>query len=154
MRILVFSDSHGTFNKMKKAIEEQTESKDIIFCGDGEREIDRAKELFPDKNFYCVRGNNDYVLNFPYTSIIELENKKIMFTHGHGYGVKSSLDDLIFSAKSNNVDIVIFGHTHIAHRDYIDGLHILNPGSCGYFYSSFATIDIINTQIVTNIIML
>ena len=152
MRILVFSDSHGDLKLIKKIISEQNEVQNIIFCGDIEDDILRIKEMFPDKTYHIVRGNNDYNPQFPLQIITEIATKKIMITHGHTYNVKSSLSDLVFVAKQNEVDIVVFGHTHIPYSNYDDGLYVLNPGSCGFYKPSYATIDISYSGVFVNIV--
>ena len=64
-------------------------------------------------------------------------------THGHKHRVKQGLGGLLSSARTANVDIVMYGHTHVAdcHREE-DGLWVLNPGSCGYAGGSAGIIEI------------
>ena len=61
--------------------------------------------------------------------LIELENKKILMTHGHEYGVKSSLLNLNYRAKELGADIALYGHSHIAAIEKHDGIWFVNPGS-------------------------
>lgn len=57
------------------------------------------------------------------------KNIKILFSHGHTFGVKYSLDRIYYKAKEIGAKIVLFGHTHCRYYSYEDGVHILNPGS-------------------------
>ena len=58
-----------------------------------------------------------------------LEEEKY-FTLG-GYGIYLIHNRKNVSAKSENTDFVIFGHSHKYFHEYIDGVCWLNPGSCG-----------------------
>ncbi len=50
-------------------------------------------------------------------------------THGHNQRVKFGIDNLLWSAREENCDIVVFGHTHNPLSTYIGNIHILNPGA-------------------------
>ena len=154
MRILVFSDSHGDFTKMDKAVRMHKSAEVIIFCGDGLNEIEYEEQFYKDRIFHKVRGNNDMFSSEDKTKIVKIENKTILITHGHSFFVKSSLDNLINKAKSVKADIVVFGHTHKAYQNYEDGLYVLNPGSASYhsYPRTYGYIDIINNSIITNIV--
>ena len=45
MRILVLSDTHGDFNRMMKAVNQQPTAEVIIHCGDGEEQVLPQKEF-------------------------------------------------------------------------------------------------------------
>lgn len=146
MRIVVFSDTHGSSGAVEKIIAKNPDVRNFIFLGDGEREIERARSLHTDIEFCCVCGNCDYHSFNPDTDIFVREGHKIIFTHGHNHGVKYSLDRLYQLAKNNRADIALFGHTHCRHLEYRDGIYLLNPGSAALPRdgkgSSYAFIDI------------
>lgn len=153
MRILVVSDTHGDFNTLRKVVTAHQEADVIVHCGDGSRDVDRLRDIFPEKNIINVRGNCDLGAND--VSLIEIfmvQGKKIMVTHGHLFDVKYGLNRIIYEAKDTNVDVVLFGHTHNAVADYEDGLFILNPGSCCGYNATFGYVDITKSGVVTNII--
>ncbi len=154
MRILVVSDTHGDFYSLKKAIDQQKTAEVVIHCGDSKDELDEIKMCYPDKAFYCVKGNCDLGSTLPMVETITLENKKILITHGHMYNVKLSLYPLCCAAREEKADIVLFGHTHNAISEYDDGLYILNPGSLNGYFASYAFIDITDSGIMTNIVKL
>ena len=129
MRIVVFSDTHGDGRAIDRIVEKNREVTHFIFLGDGMREIENAVTKYPDKEFHIVSGNCDFNSTNPGTSIIELANKRIMFTHGHLYDVNFTLDKLITKALYNNAHIVCFGHIHRRVNHYRNGLYILNPSS-------------------------
>ena len=83
-------------------------------------------------------------------------NKKIMITHGHRYGVKYGLERLYFSALENEVDIVLFGHTHISLNEKYDNILFFNPGSLTHprllSKGSYGIIEISDSDIISKIV--
>ena len=67
--------------------------------------------------------------------------------HGHKYNVKSSLLPITYKGKEVGADIVLFGHTHRAYLDEIDGMTIMNPGSV----SGYGIIEIIDDKICAKV---
>lgn len=151
MRILAFSDSHGSETYIGKVLELHSDVNEIIFCGDGADDIMSIQNKYHNKNFHIVRGNCDFGSKSPLVKTFELADKKIMVTHGHSFYVKSNLSDLKMYAQQNSIDIAVFGHTHIPTNIFEDDRYFINPGSCGMFDPSFAIIDITNTGIFTKI---
>lgn len=129
MRIIVYSDTHGSFSAHAKIFERNQDADGFIFLGDGERELDKIKTLYPDKTVLNVAGNCDYCSMSPNSDIYMANDVKLLFTHGHSWGVKFSLDRLYYKAKEIGAKIVLFGHTHCRYYSYEDGVYILNPGS-------------------------
>lgn len=153
MRILVVSDTHGDFNSLSKAVKAQPTAEVIIHCGDGDEQVQLLKDTVKDKMIVGVRGNCDWCSMLPATEMLNICGKKIFVTHGHLYDAKVGLNRLRYAAMENGADIVLFGHTHNAFDEYIDGLYMLNPGSCHGYYASYGYIDITeNGEIVTNIV--
>lgn len=155
MKIIVFSDSHGNFNALYRVMEMHRDARAFFHLGDGQRELDDIEALYPEKEFYSVCGNCDLASLKQATGLTEIAGKRIMFTHGHMYGVKSGIGALVTSARKNGADIVLYGHTHIPYEEYDDGLYIMNPGSIGKGVfgsrSTYGIIHIVNGQISTNI---
>lgn len=152
MRILVMSDSHGDYTKVKRAVMTQSDAQVIIHCGDGEQQVDKLRWDFPDRAVYAVRGNCDWNSNLPLEEIITLEGKKIMYTHGHIYRVKFGYNEIKQAARDKGADIVLFGHTHIPLNEYENGLYVINPGSINGYGATYGVIDITPQGIMTNIV--
>ena len=155
MRILVISDSHGRHSAVEAAIESQPSAKHVFFLGDCLKDIEYFDAFFPDRTFHKVRGNCDFSSDEKEFDFITLGNRKILFTHGHGFSVKSGLTRLKSFAHGAGADIVLYGHTHVANTEYADGLYLVNPGSIGHSRGgrcSYAVIDIINSQVMPIII--
>lgn len=155
MEFLCLSDSHGRAKNIIEAFARQIKRPDgIIFLGDGLRDLSYCD--FLDVPVYSVRGNCDsmlYPIELRSTEerILDFYGKKIMLTHGHKYDVKSGLSRLVYAAAEKNVDVVIFGHTHIPMEEYIDSedsdilnkpLYLMNPGSIGGFDGDFGVLTV------------
>ena len=131
MKLLVLSDSHGTLDKMERAL--ALESPDVVIhLGDYYRDAEalRKKCGCPVVN---VHGNCDMVRNAPAFHMETYEGYRFFMTHGHHYNVKSGLLSLFLAAREQQADMILFGHTHIPYCDMEDGIWILNPGSCKGF---------------------
>lgn len=147
MKYLVFSDSHGNIINFRKAIEKHLEITTIIFLGDGLSDISVLKSIYKNHNFYAVTGNCDFYSSYANEVVLLLEGKKILMTHGHFYNVKTSTRILIEKGKKEEVDILLFGHTHLPMVNYEYDMLIVNPGSISRpkfsKHPSYAIIDII-----------
>jgi putative phosphoesterase len=78
-----------------------------------------------------VHGNvdeEDIQERFPVKRIIEVHGYKIGITHGHGKG-KTTEKRAIRQFVDENVDCIIFGHSHIPIKRYEKNVLIFNPGS-------------------------
>lgn len=130
MKLAVFSDSHGSEQKMLDAIERLRPDM-VVHLGDGERDVPLISERFPALPLRTVGGNCDFRTQRPETQLFEVEGVKIFITHGHLYGVKSTRAKLLEEAARRGASVAMYGHTHVAQLVQTDGFTLLNPGSCG-----------------------
>ena len=131
-RIAVFSDSHGDFYSLRRAVEHQLEKSQLfVFCGDGLKDWEKLQFLYPSKQFLAVRGNCDFGYDAPVVRMTEFAGKRILLAHGHTFYVKSGLSLLQQSALKNQAERVLFGHTHLSQTSYEEGIWYVNPGSIG-----------------------
>jgi putative phosphoesterase len=145
--LLVVSDTHSSYSSLT-AILRWAKHRNIdafAFLGDGVSDLNHASELtgfYP--NWTIVRGNCDWQNTTPLSATLSFAGRTFFLSHGHINGVKESLASLVIQAKAHNADAALFGHTHIAFWDEIDGVLVLNPGSAGcprgHAPASFATI--------------
>ena len=144
MRILVFSDTHGYVQNCTKVIETIKSIDLVLHLGDTVRDAEDLHFVYPDIRFEYVAGNNDFSSLAPYEKLIYANNKKIFLTHGHTYGVKSSLTRLADKATDLHADIALFGHTHVPLNSMTGNVCVLNPGACGYISPTYGIIEIEN----------
>lgn len=155
MRILVVSDTHGDFYSLRRALDQQPSAEVIIHCGDGSEQYQYLKNVYAGKRVIGVRGNCDWSSTLPHEELVEIGGKRVFITHGHLYNAKFTFMQLCCAAREQKADILLFGHTHQAMTDYLDGLYMMNPGSCSGYGASYGTIDITGRgEIITNIVKL
>jgi len=154
VKIAVFSDIHDNLVRWREEakIIEAEKIKIGICCGDiGDlptiEEVAKSFEIL-----YLVLGNLDYHAkkktalfpdNIKFTldyGDVELEGKKIAFTHNQHFAKKL--------AESSRYDIVFYGHTHTPWEEKIGNTILLNPGEiAGQFgRASFAIYDLKNMK--------
>jgi uncharacterized protein len=127
MRILILSDTHTNYPTALKAVEELAPFDEIIHLGD-ELEDAVILEQITGRRFIKVLGNCDYMAKGPRELCIGLGSRRIFITHGDRYQVKSGLEKLHKKALAERAHIALYGHSHRASIDTIDGVLFINPG--------------------------
>jgi len=125
MKVVVFSDAHGSKRTIKQVLKFNPDAAYIISLGDTELRHNYLLDL----NIIAIKGNYPFDGGIGYESILEIEGKRIFITHGHKYGVRRDIRELVQKADETGVDVVLFGHTHIPFIDRLNGVYYLNPGS-------------------------
>ena len=134
--IAIFSDLHGG---SETPLREAFETNDyVVFLGDGLAKIRHFEFEYPEK-FLFVRGNCDGYDETPLRRILDFEGVRVMLTHGHEQRVKYGLLNLCAEAKTEGVNVVLFGHTHRPEVMTVDGVLLVNPGSASSYYGRGGT---------------
>lgn len=144
MKLLVFSDSHSSLSFMRRCIA-ALKPDGIIHLGDHYDDGEAIREENPDLLFYQVSGNCDRYRCPPSARemlCLKIGGVMIYMTHGHNHHVKQGIGGLIKDAKLYEAKAALFGHTHAALCQQIDGMWVLNPGSCGYYGGSAGVLEI------------
>ncbi len=146
MKLVVVSDNHKNSIILNSVIEKyQNEDVVMIHCGDSEMPSSLLR------NFICVRGNNDFDVDFPLFRIVDFADHKIYITHGHKEIIFGSKNHLLQKAKSLGCSLVLYGHTHIFEDLMLEGIRFVNPGSMRYnrdgTRTSYAEIEILGKEI-------
>lgn len=128
MKVLIISDTHGRNNDVLRVLEKVSPIDLLIHLGDFEGGEEYITSLAPCHT-EMVAGNNDFFNRLPKDKIIHIGKYTIMLTHGHRYGVNYSTYDIRETARRNNANIVMFGHTHVPMIDLRDDVWAINPGS-------------------------
>ena len=150
MQILVVSDTHGDYVTFDRLVRSKPKAEVVIFCGDGFDDFGEVKKSYPDKMFIGVKGNCDWSCPMPTLEMRTIEGKRFYICHGHVENVKYGLSVLKMRAREQHADIVLYGHTHVAHIEHDDGMWIMNPGTLHRFECSYGLIDIQNGQVLMN----
>lgn len=126
MKLIVISDSHGKIELVQQILEAHADADAFLHCGD----LEVPSAYFPQ--LIAVRGNNDYYGGSPDERVVSVGNWKVLMTHSHQYSIMSRYQQLRKKAARLGCKLVCFGHTHIYHESFEDGIYLLNPGSCAY----------------------
>ncbi len=132
MKIVVVSDSHGNYRNFSQILKQHKDADCIIHAGDGESDIQDLemyeKALY--KKLIFVGGNCDIHGIHERTKIAEISGARIFIAHGDRFEVKTDKTVIANAAKADNCKAAIFGHSHIRYCDTVEGVFLLNPGSC------------------------
>lgn len=135
MKALVLSDTHVRYKDeiaaLRLIIEPYLSDVDIIFHA-GDSTSMAAVDLFNElKTTYVVAGNMDDSQTSYYLSeklFVDFAGFKVGITHG--WGTASGIVDRVFEYfRGNEVDAIIFGHSHQPYIGKREGILMLNPGS-------------------------
>ena len=132
MQILAISDTHGSYRALELAILPHPDAALIIHCGDGESELDRFTKAHPElaERIWHVRGNCDYSSRSPLLLTLDLPfGHRLAAVHGHAYMAGDLRENLARLGKSQNADLVLFGHLHCRADTTVDGIRLFSPGS-------------------------
>lgn len=131
MRIGIISDTHGNLTSVRQAIAVAGSVEMWLHAGDYCTDGNSLAE-FTGLPVIASAGNCDGRSALAkIDEFIESGNRKIWLTHGHRYGVKYGLTELIYWGKQFEANIIIYGHTHIPDITWQDNMMIINPGSAG-----------------------
>lgn len=141
MKLLVFSDSHGSVEQMKSIVLQHRASLHyIIHAGDLLHDATVLRDFIRQKGMedckvVAVPGNGDYYGWNPAVKSeaeIEISGKKVYVLHGHQRNIRV---DYTWESPPHGgeslkkYDLVIFGHTHIPEEFYFGKAIFFNPGS-------------------------
>jgi len=132
LRIGVISDTHirSSAKLLPNIIFEIFDGVDMILhAGDIliEEVIIELETIAP---VYVVAGNNDsyeMLERYGTRKIITVNGKRIGLTHGISRG--RTYMNAYAEFLDDNVDCVVYGHSHKPHNEVIDGILFFNPGS-------------------------
>ncbi|AAL81916.1 metallophosphoesterase [Pyrococcus furiosus DSM 3638] len=133
MKVGVLSDTHIPKAYFPPQIFEFLKKRNvqyIIHAGDitSKEFLEKLEEVAP---VIAVKGNMDRI-DLPEEEKIEIGNFSILILHGHQF-LSLNLDNLTYKALEEEVDILVFGHTHRPYynvvRSYGREIILLNPGS-------------------------
>lgn len=128
MKVAIISDSHYVRASVEAVKAHITDVDMVLHCGDGAPDIEKIVEG-TKVDYFAVRGNCDFAIEYPTERIIDVCGKKIFMCHGHMYGVKSGYNNIFYKGKEVGADVVLFGHSHNSTVIKEQGIILMNPGS-------------------------
>ena len=129
MLVGVVSDTHGFYDPRVTPLLEGVEH--ILHAGDigNENIIERLGDIAP---VTAIRGNNDRegpASMYLEEEVLELGGCRVLLTHI----MKVPKEDSAALAKYTNdgIEVVVYGHSHIAFQGHRGGVLFFNPGAAG-----------------------
>ncbi len=146
--IIIISDTHtNSIKNLSEALVSAIKQADaVIHAGDADNTsfIEELQAISP-KQFYAVAGNCDYDSNLQDKLVVDICGLRIGITHGTGRH-ETMINRLNYIFADDEVDMIIFGHTHNPFNEIIGGIRFFNPGSTshnrGVSYNSYGTMDV------------
>ena len=143
MKIGILSDTHltGVTGEFKRTVEKNFSDADMIFHA-GDITGRAVFDYLSNWDLRAVRGNmDDYDLFevLPVRRIEEVKGLRIGIIHGRG--APHGIEDVV-SAEFSDVDLIIFGHSHVPLIQKKNGVMLFNPGSFSGRYSYRGTVGI------------
>lgn len=139
MKIGVLSDTH--LQKVETRVIEVCEHylKDVdLILHAGDFIAGELLAYFNRKGFHGVQGNMDHPdvkAALPIKRVIKVDAYRLGLIHG--WGAPDLLEDRI-SPEFDDVDVIVYGHSHRAANHLKDGVLFFNPGAA-FGYSSSGT---------------
>jgi hypothetical protein len=126
MKIGLISDTHGYLDPRVAGIFAGVEH--ILHAGDigPDRIIAELETIAP---VTAVLGNNDGSPNFALTRTVDLGGRKFLVQHI--ISPQALTEDLKLRIAREHPAVVVFGHTHLAFSETINGVRFVNPGYAG-----------------------
>lgn len=124
---IVISDSHGRREAVERLRPLFEENDGVLHLGDGASDV-RQLALRDPKKYKVMKGNCDFSGGLEEYEFEE-EGVKVFCCHGHRYGVKHGREELARRAKALGCAVALYGHTHTASIEEIDGVMLVNPGA-------------------------
>ena len=131
MRILIVSDTHRRDENLKIVLQREKNLDMLIHLGDSEGSEHYIRSI-AERPCYIVAGNNDYFSDLPKDIKMNIDKYKVLLTHGHYYYVSLGTETIISEGLAQDLNIVMFGHTHRPLIDIREDITALNPGSLSY----------------------
>jgi len=148
MKIGVLSDTHliAPLPELKRLVERHFMDVDQIFHLGDFTDLSIAKYLSDQKELIAVCGNMDpqeIRVEFPTKKVIELSGFKIGLIHGGGppLGIESRIRE-----QFDDVDVIIYGHTHTSANHRVKKTLFFNPGSPTRSFTGKGTIGILHVE--------
>ncbi len=142
-RVIILSDSHGRSKTFEKICSLHPEAERYLFLGDGAGDYESVQTGHPDWAMMGVCGNCDRGTNLPEINEYVVEDWRIMLTHGHLFAVRGTDHYILEEAKKRGCNAVLYGHTHSARCEKVDGIWLLNPGAVmDYRCPRYAVLDL------------
>ena len=158
MKIIVLSDTHS--QPLPVTLQDDLASADLILHAGDFADVDVYNQLKAVQAVRAVYGNIDGMdlrKLLPREMVFDCEGVRIGLAHGDGNpdGVMARLQK---EFQGSGVQVIVFGHTHMAYQGMVDGVLFFNPGSptdsIRAPYRSYGILDVKQGKVKAKIVKL
>lgn len=129
MKIGILGDTHGDRAAIRQVLQLVPPVELWLHTGDHAEDAYLLEKL-TGIEVIKVLGNCDFNPKLANVDeILTLEGHKLWLTHGHRYMGHTRIGELAWWAKQLEVDVVVYGHTHVPMNKYYGDKLLVNPGS-------------------------
>jgi putative phosphoesterase len=157
MKVGLISDTHLSSGKFPKAIIDAFRGVDLILHAGDVVTLPMLRHLEAIAPVTAVQGNMDMPSvrqSLPQKTVVEVELHRIGLVHGHhvpnpSHALSPPLDlgtmhdYLLGEFEGEEVDCIVYGHTHQAHFETYRDVLIINPGSATRGTGGRATVGLL-----------
>lgn len=131
MKVAILADTHIRKGRTLSPIvwEMLVDVDYILHAGDivAEGVLDELKIMAP---LTAVRGNGDWLFDdLNDKAIVKFGTLRVGLTHGHLGKGNNTPERAFRTFKDEQVDLIVFGHSHMPYKHYHNGVLLFNPGS-------------------------
>ena len=157
MKIGVVSDTHvSRIDQLPRKLVDALKEVDlIVHLGDytGKELLDGLRRLGDFRGVFGNMDTSSVRAELPEKEVVDVNGKRLGLIHGWGapWGIHKRVKD-----RFKGVDAVLYGHTHMAKSELVEGILFFNPGSAtGRFpalrktYGILAIGDSLRGEIIT-----
>ena len=106
----------------------------VLHLGDLQTDAQELGDIYPKLAMVTVAGNCDHASHEPLQKLIQVDDCKILLSHGHIWNVKSHYNSAIHAGHTANANVLLFGHTHIPYCEKQEEMWVMNPGTARSSY--------------------
>jgi len=149
--MIALSDSHtATLQRLPSELRTALATADIIIHAGDHTEAFLLEELRAIGQVVAVAGNMDSLslkMSLPIRQLFTVNGKSVGVTHGSGapFGIARRVRALF----PEDPDVIVFGHSHIACNELVDGVLMVNPGSAAHGYARITVGEAVSAQLVS-----
>ncbi|MBT9163828.1 MAG: hypothetical protein DDT24_00748 [Chloroflexi bacterium] len=149
LKIAVISDTHveSLCNIPGPILEKLAEVDLIVHAGDFTEDtvLDELRTLGEVKAVYGNMDSSELKRMLPSKELFTANGKMIGLTHGSGgpWGIAERIRPMF-----DDVDIIIYGHSHEPYRKVIRGSLLFNPGPAKHYYGLLTIEEKVRAEIV------
>ena len=143
MKIGVVSDTHLQSGGLPKTLVDRLQGVDLILHAGDVITLQPLRQLERIASVTAVQGNMDWSdvrSALPYKTVIEVSGRRIGLIHGHrvpnpNQVLPPPIDFealhayLLSEFEGENLDCIVYGHTHQSYSGWYNGVLMVNPGS-------------------------